>query len=235
MLVGFRVAPGGAQAWFGVAADMATYAKVLGAGLPIGVVAGRASVMDRVDGGPGQSTDAPAIATTYTAGTFARNPLSLAAARAVLRQLRAEGPAVQQRLNRRTSRLVADLNACFAAEGAPLSMASFGSFFRFAAAGNLSFVYQPIEADLFFYHLILRGVYVWEGRTCFLSTAHTDGDVDRIVEAARGAVRDMKRGGFWPEAVREPVSPPAIRASVHAGEPSVSLSFFGDYAAESSP
>jgi natural product biosynthesis luciferase-like monooxygenase protein/amino acid adenylation domain-containing protein len=232
VLVGFRVAPGGAQAWFGVAADMATYAKVLGAGLPIGVVAGRAFVMDRVDGG---GTGAPGVDTTYTAGTFARNPLSLAAARAVLGQLRADGPGLQQSLNQRTSRLTGELNACFAAEGAPLSMATFGSFFRFAAAGNLSFVYQPIEADLFFHHLILRGVYVWEGRTCFLSTAHTDADVDRIVEAARGAVRDMKQGGFWPETARTPVSSPAVRALTRAGEPSLSLSFFGDYAAEWSP
>jgi glutamate-1-semialdehyde aminotransferase len=50
-LQGFRIHPGGAQAWFGIEADLATYGKIVGGGLPIGVVAGKATYMNGIDGG----------------------------------------------------------------------------------------------------------------------------------------------------------------------------------------
>jgi hypothetical protein len=68
---------------------------------------------------------------------------------------------------------------------------------RFNLGGNFSYLYQPLEMDVFCHHLIARGVYIWEGRTLFLSTAHTDADLDTIRAAVRGAVRDMKAGGFF--------------------------------------
>ncbi|MBF3727612.1 hypothetical protein ISG25_34345, partial [Burkholderia pseudomallei] len=53
--------------------------------------------------------------------------------------------------------------------------------------------------DLFFYHLLLRGIYVWEGRTCFLSAAHTDADCDRLVAAVADAVAALRDGGMLDE------------------------------------
>src|SRR6185312_13050657 len=113
VVTGFRVHPGGMQAVFGIRADLATYGKVVGGGMPIGVLAGKARFMDALDGGQWRYGDDsfPEVAPTFFAGTFVRHPLVLAAARAVLRHLEAEGPALQERLTARTQALVGRLNA----------------------------------------------------------------------------------------------------------------------------
>ncbi|HLM55061.1 MAG TPA: MupA/Atu3671 family FMN-dependent luciferase-like monooxygenase, partial [Pyrinomonadaceae bacterium] len=192
MVTGFRVHPGGAQAWFGVEADLATYGKIAGGGLPIGIVAGRAPFMDGIDGGLWEYGDAsyPRAETTYFGGTFCQHPLAMASARAVLRHLKERGPSLQAELNERTARLAATLNEHFAREEMPIRIAHFGSLFRFNYTGNL---------DLLFYHLLTKGVYVWEWRNCFLSTAHTDEDLAHVVRAVTDSAEAMRAGGFIAE------------------------------------
>ncbi|MET0621646.1 MAG: amino acid adenylation domain-containing protein [Pyrinomonadaceae bacterium] len=192
MVTGFRIHPGGAQAWFGVEADLATYGKIAGGGLPIGIVAGRAPFMDGIDGGLWEYGDAsyPRAETTYFGGTFCQHPLAMASARAVLQHLKERGPSLQSELNERTSRLAATLNEHFAREEMPIRVAHFGSLFRFNYTGNL---------DLLFYHLLTKGVYVWEWRNCFLSTAHTDEDLAHVVRAVTESADEMRAGGFIAE------------------------------------
>ena len=86
VITGFRMHPGGAQAMFGVKADIGTYGKVIGGGMPIGAIAGVKLYMDALDGGFWQYGDAsqPEAGVTYFAGTFVRHPLALAAAHASL-------------------------------------------------------------------------------------------------------------------------------------------------------
>lgn len=189
IITGFRIHPGGAQAWFGVEADLATYGKVLGGGMPIGVVAGKAEYLDGIDGGLWHYGDDsyPAAERTFFAGTFCKPPLAMAAARAVLLHFKQQGAELQTQLNQRTEAMAQRLNAFFAQAEVPIQIVQFGSLFRFAFTGNY---------DLLFYHLIEQGIYVWEGRNCFLSTAHTEADVERIVEAVQNAVAQMQRGGF---------------------------------------
>src|SRR6185437_12649312 len=81
VVTGFRCHPRGAQGWFGVDADIATYGKTLGGGMPIGVVAGKASHLDCVDGGQWQYGDDsfPEKEQTVVAGTFSKHPLAMAA------------------------------------------------------------------------------------------------------------------------------------------------------------
>ena len=107
VVTGFRIHPRGAQEVFGVSADIATYGKVIGGGLPIGIVAGRSKFLDALDGGMWSFGDAsmPEIGVTFFAGTFVRHPLALAAARSVLLRLRESGPGLQRELNLRTSRI----------------------------------------------------------------------------------------------------------------------------------
>jgi iturin family lipopeptide synthetase A len=209
MITGFRIHPGGAQAWFGVRADIATYGKIIGGGMPIGVVAGRAGFLDRLDGGAWTYGDAsrPRADITYFGGTFAMHPLTMATARAVLEHLKASGPALQEQLNRHTEQLAATLNGLFKREAAPIEVVRFGSLFRFEFSGN---------RDPLFFHLVEKGVYTWEGRSCFLSTAHTDEDLAHIVKAVEQTVREMQEGGFLPD---PPRPPPASRAPT-AQEPS---------------
>ncbi|WP_122825998.1 aminotransferase class III-fold pyridoxal phosphate-dependent enzyme, partial [Burkholderia pseudomallei] len=190
LITGFRIAAGGAQAHFGVKADLVAYGKILGGGLPIGALAGRADVMAAVDGGAWRYGDdsAPTAETTLFAGTFNKNPLSIDACVAVLTEIERRGDALYAQLNERSARLHARLEQALA--GTPIGIARFGSVFRFVFGRNL---------DLFFYHLLLRGIYVWEGRTCFLSAAHTDADCDRLVAAVADAVAALRDGGMLDE------------------------------------
>ncbi|WP_029013117.1 type I polyketide synthase [Niveispirillum irakense] len=195
LITGFRIAAGGAQAYFGVRADLVAYGKILGGGLPIGALAGRADVMAAVDGGVWHYGDdsAPTAQTTLFAGTFNKNPLTIEACLAVLAEIERRGDALYTDLNARAARLQDRLDAVLA--GTPIRVARFGSVFRFVFTRNL---------DLFFYHLLLRGIYVWEGRTCFLSSAHTDADCDRLVDAVAQTVAALREGGILDAAPAEP-------------------------------
>ncbi|MBK6673093.1 MAG: aminotransferase class III-fold pyridoxal phosphate-dependent enzyme [Proteobacteria bacterium] len=133
VVTGFRSCPGGAQEIFGVRADIVTYGKVVGGGMPIGIVAGSAHYLDALDGGGWQYGDDsyPEVGVTFFAGTFVRHPLSLASARAVLQKLKAEGPQLQRKLNRRTTQLVQEINAFAAGRAIPLKVTHFSSMFYF--------------------------------------------------------------------------------------------------------
>ena len=106
VVTGFRVHAGGAQALFGIRADMATYGKVIGGGLPIGILAGSTTYMDALDGGMWQYGDEsfPETGVTFFAGTFVRHPLALAAAKSVLLHLKEQGPELQRSLTEKTTR-----------------------------------------------------------------------------------------------------------------------------------
>jgi len=201
VLVGFRIHQGGAQAWFGIEADLVTYGKVIGGGLPIGVVAGKAAYMNAVDGGMWNFGDAsyPQAETTYFGGTFSKHPLAMATARAVLMHMKMQGATLQEHLNERTSQLAETLNAYFQQNDVPIRMVNFGSLFRFVFGGNFSVFNQPLAMDLLFYHLLEKGVYIWEGRNCFLSTAHTDKDIEYVIRAITQSVEELQAGGFLPK------------------------------------
>ncbi len=189
MVTGFRSHPGGAQAIFGIKADMATYGKIIGGGLPIGVIAGSKHYMDHIDGGLWQYGDNsyPQVERTFFGGTFCQHPTSLATAAAILQHLKQEGPQLQEKLNAKTAYLAKQLNDFFISEQVPIEVVYFASLFRFKFKNNF---------DLLFYYLIMHGVYVWEWRNCFLSTAHSDEDIEKIINAVKQSIYDMKKGGF---------------------------------------
>ncbi|MBW4594267.1 MAG: amino acid adenylation domain-containing protein [Brasilonema angustatum HA4187-MV1] len=192
IITGFRIHPGGAQKYFGVKADLATYGKISGGGLPFAAVAGKATLMNAIDGGQWNYGDDsyPEAERTFFAGTFNKYSLALATARAVLKHLKNQGSGLQEQLNQRTAQLAQTLNTFFQQEHVPIQVVYFGSLFRFSFKKNL---------DLFFYHLIEKGVYVWEGRTCFLSTAHTTADIQYVIQAVKESVAQMQAEGFLPE------------------------------------
>ncbi|MFY2561290.1 amino acid adenylation domain-containing protein [Corallococcus terminator] len=201
IITGFRLHSGGAQAWLGIEADLVTYGKVVGGGMPIGVVADRGGFVDRIDGGDWNYGDDsyPAVETTFSAGTFCKHPLTMATMVATLTHLKTEGPVLHEHLNQRAARLVERVNEVFQRAQAPVEMVHGGSVLRFNVAGNSSYLFQPLEMDLFFCHLLDRGIYIWEGRTCMLSTEHGDAELDAIVHAVADSVAEMQAGGFWPQ------------------------------------
>ncbi len=191
MITGFRIHPGGAQAWFGVEADLATYGKVIGGGMPIGVIAGKAAYMDGIDGGMWQYDDAsyPQKERTMFGGTFCQHPLAMTTALATLKHLKTHSPALQERLNQRTTQFAETLNAYFEENKVPIQVAHFSSIFHFEFSGNM---------ELLFYHLLEKGVYIWEWRNCFLSSAHTDADIEYIIQAIKESCEELRSGGFLP-------------------------------------
>lgn len=197
MITGFRIHPGGAQAWFGVQADLVTYGKIIGGGLPIGVIGGKTAYLDAIDGGFWQYGDdsSPQAEKTFFAGTFCKHPLAMAAAYAVLQHLKATGPSLQIDLNQRTTQFVHSLNQYFEADQVPIRMANFGSLFG-PAVGYGDDDATGTDADamglsLLYYHLVYRGV-LPRGGGGYLSTAHSDADLAFILQAVQDSVQALR-------------------------------------------
>lgn len=211
VVTGFRVHPGGAQAVFGIRADMATYGKVIGGGMPIGILAGKSRFMDALDGGQWQYGDEsyPEVGVTFFAGTFVRHPLALAAVHAVLQYMKEQGPQLQERLGARTAELVGKINALFAKHGLSIRGENFGSVFYFSIPSDVRF------GSLLYYHLREHGVHILEGFPCYLTTAHSDADLAHIVEAFDQSLTAMQAGGLLPAAPTSvPQREPATAAEV---------------------
>jgi amino acid adenylation domain-containing protein len=198
MITGFRIHPGGAQAHFGIQADIVTYGKILGGGLPMAVVAGKGEYLDAIDGGLWNYGDqsGPQKETTFFAGTYCKHPLSIAASRAVMRHMKETGPALQKQVNERTEKFVKKVNEFFTDQLVPIRVNHFGSLFRFESFGKYDLALLPVEMDLFSYLLLEQGVYSWESRICSLSTAHTDEDMEFIINAVKKSITELRAGGF---------------------------------------
>lgn len=214
VVTGFRVHQGGCQALFGIRADLATYGKVLAGGMPAGVLAGKARFMDALDGGMWQFGDEsfPEVGVTFFAGTFVRHPLVVAAMKAVLQNLREQGPALQERLNERTASLVRTLNEVAVQEGVPTRIENFGSLFYFGFPTTERF------ASLFYFYLRDKGIHVREGFPCFLTTSHSDADMEQIVRAFRESAIEMRQAGFFEEASAGDAAPLVPTAESEARE-----------------
>jgi amino acid adenylation domain-containing protein len=193
IVTGFRVHPGGMQALTGIRADLATYGKVIGGGLPIGILAGKAKFMDALDGGAWNYGDdsAPEVGVTFFAGTFVRHPLALAAVRAVLKHVKAQGPALQEEASGRAAALADGIARLFHRYGLSAKVERFASFLYFNLQAEHPF------AGLLFHHLRDRGIYVQDGFPLFLTTAHTEDDVARVIAAFGDSLDEMARAGIF--------------------------------------
>ncbi len=135
---------------------------------------------------------------TFFAGTFCKHPLAIAAARAVLKHLKTQGSTLQEQLNQRTSQFVKTLNAYFQKEELPIEMVHFGSLFGSASSDNSASLENSPSVgglDLLYYHLLDRGI-ILRGDGGFLSTSHTEADIDYIVWAVKDSVEELRKGGF---------------------------------------
>ncbi|MGI4835689.1 MAG: amino acid adenylation domain-containing protein [Janthinobacterium lividum] len=217
IITGFRMHPGGAQALFGIRADLATYGKVVGGGLSLGIIAGQKEWLDALDGGHWQYGDAsvPEVGVTYFAGTFVRHPLTLAAAKASLLHMQALGPALQQGLTAKTERLAQGLNAELAALGHPLEVVHFGSLWKIKFTRDLPY------GELLFTLMRERGIHIWDGFPCFTTEAHTAAELAQVAAACLASAHELAVAGFWALA---PAAGPVSSASPSAGpSPSAAL------------
>lgn len=215
VITGFRAHPGGVQALFGVRADLTTYGKVIGGGMPIGVVAGRREYMDALDGGAWSYGDdsIPTVGVTYFAGTFVRHPLALAAADAALAHLAEAGGALQSQLNLHTAAMADELTAFCREAGAPIELRYFASLWRVGWLEE-----HPLQ-DLLFAMMRSRGVHILDNFPCFLTTAHTQEDIATIKTAFKESVRELQESEFLPR--RSPA--PAAFDAAHPPRPKARL------------
>ena len=207
VVTGFRVHQAGMQGYWGIKGDMATYGKVVGGGLPVGVLAGSAQYMDALDGGQWQFGDAsvPEVPPTFFAGTFVRHPVVLAAMKAVLLHLKEAGPALQENLGVRMNGLVQRINAHLEKVGIAARAESFSSWFYVSLSG------EDRLGSLFYPYMRYLGIHIMEGFPCFLTTSHSDEDILRIGDAFIESIDALQAVGILrgnkdalPTAVAEP-------------------------------
>ena len=175
VMTGFRLALGGAQERFQIKPDLTTLGKILGGGLPIAAYGGRADVMSKV---------AP-LGPIYQAGTLSGNPLAVAAGIAMLRYLKSH-PDVYETLEHRTARLCAN-----PPEG--ITVNRVGSMFTFFFTPEPVTDWESAKRSNtgrfkeFFQWMLDRGMYLAPSQfeAGFVSTAHSEQDIDRTVETAR--------------------------------------------------
>ncbi|HRH69952.1 MAG TPA: amino acid adenylation domain-containing protein [Flavobacteriales bacterium] len=194
VITGFRTHPNGTQALFGIQADIGTYGKVIGGGMPVGAMIGKSEWMDALDGGHWQYGDdsVPPAGVTYFAGTFVRHPLTLAAMNAALVYMKNEGPALQERLNTITEDMVARVNGLFDQYQLPYRWVNFGSAFKTKYDESVNYT------ELFFMLMRYHGVHVLDFPH-FITTAHTTADIEHIISAVEKTCKELRESGFMPE------------------------------------
>lgn len=193
VITGFRIAPGGAQEFFNIRADLCTYGKIVGGGMPIGVVSGKAKYMDALDGGHWTYGDEsiPTVGVTYFAGTFVRHPLALAAAKGALEIIKNGGKKQLDDLNAKAQAWVDDINLFCQQVDAPMRFSNFGTLMK-PKWENGDFQYS----DVFFAYMRHLGLHQYDGFPWFVNLAHTDQELLKAKEIVKKAIATLQMNGL---------------------------------------
>ena len=194
VITGFRLAPGGAQEFYGVIPDVSAYGKVAGGGLPFGAIGGTAEAMrlTEYDVEPGS---------ILVAGTFNGNPLVTAAGTAVLQRLREE-PEMYLRLNAFGDRFRTEINRFAQEANYPAIATGVGSmFWMHATPGPINSVRDahkghPSASTGLRLLYRLNGLHI-SSHHGFMCTAHTDEDITRLIEVHKAAMEELRAQGVW--------------------------------------
>ncbi len=188
VMTGFRLAPGGAQERLGIRADLLTYGKVIGGGMPVGAFGGRKEIMQQV---------AP-LGNVYQAGTLSGNPIAMIAGYTLLRELK-NNPSIYRELEEKTIYLRDGLDKVLQAWGQPYQINQLGSmisvhfsehpvidFASASAANNQRF-------KLFFHALLKKGVYLPPSafESWFLNNALQQKDLDDTIRAVKESLEEL--------------------------------------------
>jgi len=191
---GFRLAPGGAQEYFGVSADMVVYGKTVAGGMPIGVVCGTTALMRRFD------PERP-MRIAYVIGTFAGHPVVMGAMNEFLRWVGDESTRAEYTaMNERCARWARSTNRRLAEDALPLRVVHLGTVWTllFTEPGRYNWLLQ--------YHLRAQGVtlsWVGTGR-CLSNMDFTEKDYDELQTKLLAAAHAMKADGWWLTAAEHP-------------------------------
>jgi len=175
VITGFRLAAGGAQQYFGVSADLVTYGKIIGGGLPVGAYGGRKMIMEQVAPTGG----------VYQAGTLSGNPVAMAAGIATLTELR-ENPSIYSQIESRARRLADGFRA-----QRPCTVNQIGSLVcPFFTDRPVCDFHSAMSSDTkryadYFQHMLAEGFWLAPAQyeAMFIASTHTDADIDRTIAA----------------------------------------------------
>ena len=193
VMTGFRLARGGAQELLGINADIITYGKVIGGGLPVGAFGARTEIMDYL---------AP-IGPVYQAGTLSGNPLAMQAGLTMLTELN-ENPEIYVELAKKTEYLHKEMDAVFADFSHEYTINRVGSMISIHfAAGPIANFADAARGNnerfkVFYHEMLQRGVYLPPSafESWFLNNALTQEDLDYTVAQARESLIAMSKMGF---------------------------------------
>lgn len=180
VITGFRLAPGGAQEYFGVRADLVTYGKIIGGGMPVGAYGGSRALMEHV---------AP-CGPVYQAGTLSGNPVAMAAGLAQLRYLH-DHPQVYTHINDMGASLAQDMGKLCEKSSVPVAINQVGSLLSpFFTPTEVSTFVDAKGSDVgmyarYFSEMLQRGIYLAPAQfeAMFLSDAHSGEDLTATLEA----------------------------------------------------
>ncbi|HKD83597.1 MAG TPA: glutamate-1-semialdehyde 2,1-aminomutase [Terriglobales bacterium] len=186
VMTGFRLAFGGASELYQVKPDLTTLGKIIGGGLPVGAYGGPAKLMDMI---------AP-VGPVYQAGTLSGNPLAMAAGIATLCQLKSKRESFYKQLDENAANLVAGITQAAKEAGVAMTANRVGSMFTFFFTDHYVTDWPSAAtcdtAKFGRFHGALLDAGVWlppsQFEAAFLSIAHTQGDIDDTIAAAREAL-----------------------------------------------
>jgi len=188
VITGFRVSRGGAQELFGVKADVTCLGKIVGGGLPAAALGGRADIMDML---------AP-LGPVYQAGTLSGNPIAVAAANATLEILAKSD--CYQKLESTAAMLEAGFAEAAKDTDIPVTINRVGSLMSCFFTDNSVTNFADVQSTnikrfkKFFAEMLAQGIYLAPSayEAMFVSLAHTQGDIEKTIEAAKNSFRRMK-------------------------------------------
>jgi glutamate-1-semialdehyde 2,1-aminomutase len=189
VVTGFRLSPGGAQQYYGVRADLTTLGKALGGGLPISAFGGREDIMKNV---------APA-GKVYVSGTYSGNPISTKAALAVLDYIK-ENPAIYSEMRRKVEKICKSIREVASDRSLKITVNYIESMFQVFFTDSEVSCYDDVKkSDIrlfkkYFHGMLKNNVFIPPSQfeTCFLSTAHTDEDVELTINAIENSLSQIE-------------------------------------------
>lgn len=189
VMTGFRLSQGGAQQLYGVTPDMTTLGKIIGGGLPVGAYGGKKEIMDSVS----------PVGPVYQAGTLSGNPLAMAAGLAMLKFLK-QNPGVYQQLARQTNMLVEGIKTQCREKGLNYTVNHIGSMFTLFFTDQAVVDFDTAKSSdtksfaSYFQTMLREGIYLAPSQfeAMFISTAVTEPIIDRILQASKKALQNVK-------------------------------------------
>ena len=181
VITGFRLAPGGAQQYFGVRPDITVFGKILGGGFPVGAFSGRTEIMEHLN-----SLAYKRPEYSFHGGTFTGNPITMTAGLATLKQL--EDGHIINKLNKIGAKIRQNLGDIFGKKGVDVQTVGacsiFNTHFTKHAVNSASDAYKADRKMLLAYNLALiaNGVFLLPTHNGVISSAHSEKDVDKLFE-----------------------------------------------------